>query len=150
MQRNIHRDISRSFPCNPFCNCLMKCTLSLSGGNLGTWRDIRMISLAKKSQRWAYSNRLWIWLFSKNTYHQTSNINCTLVGNKIVDHLDVVLRTAGRRCSNIILILDWHLASVVWAKATATRDENNYFWIWNVFFKRSRGVTSRYGIIANM
>ena len=42
-----------------------------------------------------------IWIFSTN-YCQTSNISCTLVGNKIVDHSDVV----GRRCSNYIFILD--------------------------------------------
>ena len=37
-------------------------------------------------------------------YRKTSNIRRTLVGNKIVDHSDVV--GACRRCSNYILVLD--------------------------------------------
>ena len=31
-----------------------------------------------------------LWSESENVYCQTSNISCTLVGNKIVDHSDVV------------------------------------------------------------
>ena len=37
------------------------------------------------------------------TYRKTSNISCTLVGNKIVDNSDVV---GCRRCSNYIFILN--------------------------------------------
>ena len=40
-------------------------------------------------------------------YRQVSNIRHTLVGNKIVDHSDVVgASIACRRCSNYIFILD--------------------------------------------
>ena len=39
-------------------------------------------------------------------YHQTSNINRTLVGNNLVDHSDVSWSIACWRCSNFMLILD--------------------------------------------
>ena len=39
-------------------------------------------------------------------YRQVSNIRRTLVGNKIVDHSDVVGASPCRRCSNYIFILD--------------------------------------------
>ena len=39
-------------------------------------------------------------------YCETSNISHTLVGNKIVDHSDVVKSTACQHCSNYIFILD--------------------------------------------
>ena len=39
-------------------------------------------------------------------YRKTSNVRCNLVGNKIVDHSDVVRSIACRRCSNYIFILD--------------------------------------------
>ena len=39
-------------------------------------------------------------------YSQTSDINHTWVGYKIVDHPDVVEASLGRRCSNYIFILD--------------------------------------------
>ena len=39
-------------------------------------------------------------------YCQTSNISHTLVGNKVVDHSDVVESIACWRCSNYIFILD--------------------------------------------
>ena len=42
-------------------------------------------------------------------FHQTSNISHTLVGNKLVDHSDVV--GACWRCSNYIFILDLTLES---------------------------------------
>ena len=39
-------------------------------------------------------------------YRKTSNINRTLVGNKIVDNSDVVVASPCRRCSNDIFILN--------------------------------------------
>ena len=36
------------------------------------------------------SCQLWQVGYTDHTYHQTSNIKCTLVGNKIIDHSDVV------------------------------------------------------------
>ena len=38
-------------------------------------------------------------------YQQSSNTSCTLVGNKLVDHLEHCL-SGRRRCSNYIFILD--------------------------------------------
>ena len=43
---------------------------------------------------------VWAAHYSRYEYRQTSNINRTLVDNKIVDHSD-----ACRRCSNYILVL---------------------------------------------
>ena len=40
-------------------------------------------------------------------YRQNSNISHTLVGNKIVDHSDVVGALPCRCCSNYIFVLDW-------------------------------------------
>ena len=54
----------------------------------------RQVSLYNVSTRWCGS-----------TYHRTSNISRTLVGNKIVDHSD--WRIACRRCSTYIFIPDW-------------------------------------------
>ena len=54
-----------------------------------------------------------------NRYCQTSNIRCTLIGNKTVDNSDVV--------GELQLHLQ-HLASMDWAKTTANRDLS--FGIW--------------------
>ena len=45
-------------------------------------------------------------LFVVLAYHQVSNIRRTLLGNKFVDHSDVVGASPSRRCSNYIFILD--------------------------------------------
>ena len=56
-------------------------------------------------------------------YHQTSNIRCTVVGNKIVDHSDGV----GASPVGTAPITSWfstqHLASICCTKATARWDE---------------------------
>ena len=53
-------------------------------------------------------NTLHLYLSSHfSLHHQTSNISCTLVGNKLVDHSYVVAAsTASQHCSNYIFILD--------------------------------------------
>ena len=43
---------------------------------------------------------------TRQSYRQVSNINRTLIGNKIVDHSDVVGASPYRRCSNYIFILN--------------------------------------------
>ena len=39
---------------------------------------------------WNLSKLLYNWIWMISSYHQISNIECTLIGNKIVDHWDVV------------------------------------------------------------
>ena len=58
------------------------------------------------------------------TYCQTYNISRTLVGNKIVDHSDIVERLAGAAPSSSSFSTE-HLASMVWAKIIARRDERH-------------------------
>ena len=58
------------------------------------------------------------------TYHypQTSNTECTLVGNKTVDHSDVVGVTPTGTAPTTSSFSTWHLASRDWAKTTARWD----------------------------
>ena len=61
-------------------------------------------------------------------YRQVSNIKGTLVGNKIVDHSDIVGASpvgAAPTTSSFSTSLDW-------AKTTARRDEKHLsLWIWS-------------------
>ena len=52
-------------------------------------------------------------------YRQVSNIRSTL-GNKIVDHSDVVEASPARRCSNYIFILDLTTGFIGWGKDNCT------------------------------
>ena len=64
-------------------------------------------------------------------YHHTSNIRCTLVGNKIVDHSDVVGASPVHVAPTTSSFSTWQLVSMDWAKTTARRDENHLsFGIW--------------------
>ena len=56
-------------------------------------------------------------------YRQTSNISCTIVGNKIVHHSDVVGASPVGAAPTTSSFSPWHLASMDWANATAWRDE---------------------------
>ena len=58
-------------------------------------------------------------------YRQTSNIRFTLVGNKIGDHLDVVGASPVGTAPTTSSFSTWHPASMDWAKATATWNENH-------------------------
>ena len=58
-------------------------------------------------------------------YRQTSNISRTLVGNKIVDHSDVVGASPVGAASTTSLFSTYHLASMDWTKTTAKRDEKH-------------------------
>ena len=64
------------------------------------WTHKRHQTCHHHGQAMGYTYFIEDWNFY---YHKTSNISCTLVGNKIVDHSDVV--GASRRCSNYIFIL---------------------------------------------
>ena len=60
-------------------------------------------------------------------YRQVSNIRRTLVGNKIVDHSDVVGAAPVGAAPTTSSFSTLHLASLDWAKATARRDEKHLF-----------------------
>ena len=69
-------------------------------------------------------------------YHQTSNISRSLVGNKIVDHSDVV--GAAPTTSSFST---QNLASMDWAKTTARQDEEHLsFGLWCVLYQRFDGM----------
>ena len=74
-------------------------------------------------------------------YRQVSNIRRILVGNKIVDHSDVVAITwTCRRCSKYIFILDLTLD---WAKTNARQDEKHLcLGIWCALYLRDFTVIS--------
>ena len=60
-------------------------------------------------------------------YHKTSNMSCTLVDNKFVDHSDVFGALPVGAVPTTSSSLTWHLASVDWAKTTAEREETFKF-----------------------
>ena len=55
-----------------------------------------------------------------SNYRQNSNIRCTLVGNKTVDHLEAVRVSVVDAAPTTSSFLTWHLTSMDWAKTTAT------------------------------
>ena len=60
-----------------------------------------------------------------NAYHQVSNIRRTLVGNKIVDHSDVVGASPVGAAPTTSSFSTKHLASLDWAKTAARRDKKH-------------------------
>ena len=58
-------------------------------------------------------------------YRKVSNIRRTLVGNKIVDHSDVVRASPVGAAPTTSSFSTKHLASMDWAKTTARRDQKN-------------------------
>ena len=58
-------------------------------------------------------------------YHQTFNIRHTLVGNKIVDHSDLVGASPLGAAPTTSSISTSHLASLDWAKTTASETRNS-------------------------
>ena len=58
-------------------------------------------------------------------YRKIFNMRRTLVGNKIVDHFDVVGASPVVAAPTTSSFLTKHLASVDWAKTTARRDGNH-------------------------
>ena len=59
----------------------------------------------------------------QNTYCKVSNKDTTRVGNKIVDHSDVVGASPVGAAPTTFSFPTKHLASMDWAKTTARRDE---------------------------
>ena len=71
----------------------------------------------------------------KPLYRKTSNISCTLVGNKIVDHSDVVGASPVGAAPTTSSFSIRHLASRDWAKKAARQYENIFsVEIWCVLY----------------
>ena len=80
--------------------------------------------LLNKSQK---KDHLW--------YHKISNIRRTLTCNKLVDHSDVVGASPVGAAPTTSSFSTYYLASIVWAKTTATGDGNHFsFGIWYVLY----------------
>ena len=89
----------------------------------GKWPRERCNSLW--SHNWVQRiNVLW------SIYRQTSNISCTLVGYKILDHSDVVGASPVGAASNTSLFSTLHLASMDWANTL--QDNTREIWVWDV------------------
>ena len=58
-------------------------------------------------------------MYGLQTYRKISNIRCTLVGNKIVDHSDVVGASPVGAAPTKTSFSNWHLASRDSAKTAA-------------------------------
>ena len=72
----------------------------------------------------------------KYRYRQISHISCTLVGNKIVDHSDVVGASPVGAAPTTSSFSTYYLASIDWAKTTARRDEKHLnFMIWCAYIR---------------
>ena len=69
-----------------------------------------------------------------HTYRQTSNTNCTLVGNEMFDHSDVVGASPVGAAPTTSSFSTYHLVSMDWTKTTTRRDEKHFdgFGIWRV------------------
>ena len=64
-------------------------------------------------------------------YRQISDIEGTLVGNKIVDHLDIVGAASVSTAPTTSSCFTWHLASIDCTKTTIRQDKKHFsFGIW--------------------
>ena len=89
-----------------------------------------------------------LWACSIMTYRQTSNISHTWVGNKIVDHSDVVGASPVGAAPTTSSFSTYHLASMDWPKATARWDDNYLsFRIWCTLYKIFYSMLSLYGLV---
>ena len=74
---------------------------------------------------------------------QPSNISCTLVGNKLVDHSDVVGASPVSAAPTTSACSILHLASMDWAETTARQDEKQLSsGIWCTVYYRFYGTYS--------
>ena len=84
------------------------------------------------------------------SYCQTSNISCTLAGNKIVDHSDVFGASPVGTAPTISSVWTWHLALIYCTKTTTGSDEENLsFWIVWALYERFYSKCLRQGISEN-
>ena len=90
------------------------------------------------------ANHMMIWNHSTNGYGHTSNISCTLEGNKFVDHRDVIGASPVDAATTTSPFLTWHLVSMDWAKTTARREKNIYvLWFGVPYIRGLTVVTNR-------
>ena len=106
-----------------------------------TWREffgiLKHIVTTKRCQRHrtskchlSSSGKRTAGVMCYKSYPQTSNISHTSVGNKIVDHSDVVGASPVGAAPTTSSSLTQHLASMDWANKTARRDEEQ--WVNNI------------------
>ena len=88
------------------------------GGLLGLKYLLAVREVSSESMMYSYK------LFDA-TYRQTSNIRLILIGNKIVDHSDVVGASPVGAAPTTSSFSTEHLASMDWAKTTARWDEKH-------------------------
>ena len=74
------------------------------------------------------SNGTWRSLWICLTYRKTSTISRTSVGNKIVDHSDVVGASPVGAAPTTPSFSTQHLASMDWAETTARGYKKHLFW----------------------
>ena len=74
----------------------------------------------------SFTSRLYRVSLMRDTCHQTANISHTLVGNKIVDHSDVLGTSPVGAAPTTPSILTWHMASMDWTKTFTRRDEKHF------------------------
>ena len=92
------------------------------------WKTINILSIKLKGLR-----QLDVCL-----YYQTSNISRILVGNKLVDHSDVVGASPVGAASTTSSFPTWHLALMDRAKTSARRIEKHLsFVIWCTPYQRT-------------
>ena len=88
-----------------------------------------------KKKRYLYVEMLPRPLITNRNYRQVSNIRRTLVGNKIVDHSDVVGASPVGAAPTTSSFSTKHLASTGWVKTTTRWDEKHLnFEIWCVLY----------------
>ena len=80
------------------------------------------------------------WWLNLLTCTVKSNIGRTLVGNKIVDHSDIVGASPVGAAPTTSSFSTEHMALMNWAKTTARRDKNIYVWGWGAPYIRELTV----------
>ena len=85
------------------------------------------------------TNNKWA-LIQVNHYRKVSNIRRTLVGDKIVDHWDVVGAAPIGAAPTTSSFSTAHVASMDWAKITANEMRNVYVWALGALYIRELTV----------
>ena len=119
--------------CSESMHCCVQCVIPFSWCWSVFDRRVMAEWLGHWTQQWAeegvfeilrpvFETGLWL---MKQFAHQTSNIRCTLEGNKIVDDSDLVGTSPVGAAPVTSSFSTWYLTSMDWAKATARRHENH-------------------------
>ena len=133
----------------PLQGLLSWCTIFFKSSNWNSFEDLVPVDFICRCPTFTCVSETWLhvwvtellpwqWLPNElpySTYRQVSDIRRTLVGNKIVDHSDVVGSSPVGAAPTSSSFSTWQLASLVWAKATARRDEKRLsLTIWCVLY----------------